>query len=38
MVFGELVVKGYIEGNGRKGIIVVNNNENVLIYVFLFNW
>ena len=32
MAFDELVAKGYIEGNGRKGTIVVNNNENVSTY------
>ncbi len=32
MAFGELVAKGYIEGNGRKGTIVVNNNENASTY------
>ena len=32
MAFDELVAKGYIEGNGRKGTIVVNNNENASTY------
>ena len=32
MAFDELVAKGYIEGNGRKGTIVVNNNVNASTY------
>ena len=38
MAFDELVAKGYIEGNGRKGTIVVNNNENVSTYAPPPNW
>lgn len=30
--------KGYIEGNGRKGTIVVNNNENASTYAPPPNW
>lgn len=32
MALDELVAKGYIEGKGRKGTIVVNNNENASTY------
>ncbi|PGK32666.1 GntR family transcriptional regulator [Bacillus anthracis] len=38
MAFDELVAKGYIEGNGRKGTIVVNNNENASTYAPPPNW
>ena len=38
MAFDELAAKGYIEGNGRKGTIVVNNNENASIYAPPPNW
>ncbi|PFN28363.1 PLP-dependent aminotransferase family protein [Bacillus cereus] len=38
MAIDELVAKGYIKGNGRKGTIVVNNNENTSIYAPPPNW
>ncbi|HDR4423309.1 TPA: PLP-dependent aminotransferase family protein [Bacillus cereus] len=38
MAFDELMAKGYIEGNGRKGTIVVNNNENASTYAPPPNW
>ncbi|MGN4423301.1 PLP-dependent aminotransferase family protein [Bacillus cereus group sp. MYBK30-1] len=38
MAFDELVAKGYIEGNGRKGTIVVNNSENTSTYAPPPNW
>lgn len=38
MAFDELVAKGYIEGNGRKGTIVINNSESTSTYAPPPNW
>ncbi|KFN01147.1 PLP-dependent aminotransferase family protein [Bacillus clarus] len=38
MAFDELAAKGYIEGKGRKGTIVRNNDENTATYAPPPNW
>ncbi|MGE6551421.1 PLP-dependent aminotransferase family protein [Bacillus mycoides] len=38
MAFDELIAKGYVEGNGRKGTIVINNSESTSTYAPPPNW